>query len=64
MIIADKNVNEEAQTISVSILHTCVDFFIHLYYYPVCKGKIQGDQIGRIFAYWAIVCFGHFSELK
>jgi hypothetical protein len=22
----------------------------------------QGDQIGRIFAHWAIVSFGHFFE--
>jgi hypothetical protein len=24
----------------------------------------QGDQIGRIFAYWTTVCFGHFDDNK
>jgi hypothetical protein len=24
----------------------------------------QGDQIGRIFAYWAIVYFGHFLNFR
>jgi hypothetical protein len=44
--------------------------FIYFLYVHACesrcqkitlrKGRCQGDQIGRIFAYWAIVYFGQF----
>jgi hypothetical protein len=30
---------------------------------PFSERPFQGDQIGRIFAYWAIVYFGKFDEI-
>jgi hypothetical protein len=32
------------------------------YFLPWKRTRDQGDQIGRIFAYWAIVYFGQFIE--
>jgi hypothetical protein len=43
---------------------SCCGFFISFYFFHRRKiaGNVreQGDQIGRIFAYWAIVYFGQF----
>jgi hypothetical protein len=36
---------------------------LEVFAHSCTQSQTQGDQIGRIFAYWAIVFFGHFLKM-